>query len=539
MKQLTIWLLTLALCLCAGCSKPVETPPDQPEPPQSQQPVEPTPPDEPIVPPQEPVPAPPAEEKARGTTEVFEMEGLLLEVTHVRDIRTVEQPLPDGTQSTCSQYVCWPEGEITVLAAGEDAWLLAGESDSQTALEWLEPQSVADVQTLVHEKSSQVWLRFAVEDTPVPESALEHDVNGDGLLQVWEFPVASGETFGLTGQDAALYAAAARLKAREVLPRTSGEDTMLMIPTLTVYGSYEGENGALHYVCGRGARYYYDLGGGLADLARTYYSSQGSEGHISRLTLDADGRLVEVQDTWDGADNTQRIRELCGPLSDLADQLNAGTTQGRALTPGGDDLLKQYLAAHFGAEDPIPVEENALLAAFRAVLRGESTYQDDGSAIGLDNLWEAITTDSARKVTICRFAVLDLDGDAIPEAVLQLDVDGNEQAGFVALRWTSGGLRGYTRYYRAFEQLKADGTFLHSSSADNTGIGRLVFTDAGAEIVSLAHAGLTADGSSLEYFIEGKPARQIDFEHLLAAHDDKPDAPWQDFTAENIDNLAN
>lgn len=175
-----------------------------------------------------------------------------------------------------------------------------------------------------------------------------YDANGDGVLQTSEFPVPTGEAFGLEGEDAALYSAVSAY-AIEQMPVDS-KDTMLILPSLTVFGEYEGENGDQNYVCGFLKLYYYDLGTGLEDPRHPVYSSSGGAGNPARITLSSDGTLTDVQETYDGADNTKRIKELCGPLSDLADALNSGTELpdgARELTPKDDTLLQTYLDYYF------------------------------------------------------------------------------------------------------------------------------------------------------------------------------------------------
>lgn len=179
-----------------------------------------------------------------------------------------------------------------------------------------------------------------------------YDANGDGILQTLEFPVPTGETFGLTGGDAVLYTQA----AKAAIERTGGDlstDTMLILPTLRVYGAYDGDNGETHYVCGFGAQYYYDLGEGLADPENPVYSGSGGGGGIARITIAEDGALTDIQETYDGGDNTKRIQELCGPLTELAEALNQGgdlSDVERRLTPTGDELLLAYLKYYFPME---------------------------------------------------------------------------------------------------------------------------------------------------------------------------------------------
>ncbi|MGM9662382.1 MAG: hypothetical protein ACI3WR_04750 [Oscillospiraceae bacterium] len=167
-----------------------------------------------------------------------------------------------------------------------------------------------------------------------------YDADGDGLLQTAEFPVFSGEALGLTGDDAALYDAAAETLRRQAAGRAG--DTALLLPALTVCGGYEGERGERHYVCALTCQVYEELGTGAADAV-----IPGSVTYIAEITL-GEGGGAEVRLLSEGGDDG-RIRALCGPLMELAGALAAGEVpaDARALTPVGTALLGQYLDYHF------------------------------------------------------------------------------------------------------------------------------------------------------------------------------------------------
>lgn len=188
-------------------------------------------------------------------------------------------------------------------------------------------------------------------DVPVESGVALYDVSGDEAIQTGEFPVPIGEAFGLSGTDATLYTAAARAKTAEIIQNIGNEaaasDTMLILPTVSVYGEYDGEDGEKHYICGYGMWLYYDLGAGLSDPRAPVYSGSGSGGSIACITLAADGSIAEVRETYDGADNTERLKEICGPLTDLAAKLNSGDAEARRLVPTGNELLTMYLNYYF------------------------------------------------------------------------------------------------------------------------------------------------------------------------------------------------
>lgn len=269
-----------------------------------------------------------------------------------------------GTPHDYKVFVCFPEAEAVVLQADmNDA---ADYADGLPHAHWgfIEQPTderlnitdettgqrigIADVRGVADLESSLFVLMFEIQDTPIEPSGVPYDINGNGSLQTWEFPVPTGEAFGLTDEDAALYTAAAEAVAKWLIPNGSGSDTMLMLTYVNVFGEYEGENGETHYVCGLGEQFYYDLGKELNDLHDPQYSGLGGGGNLARITVAADGTLLDVQETYDGGDNTERIRELCGPLTELADAMNSGRDiPVRRLVPTGDELLRTYWYHYF------------------------------------------------------------------------------------------------------------------------------------------------------------------------------------------------
>lgn len=149
------------------------------------------------------------------------------------------------------------------------------------------------------------------------------------------FPLPTAEIYGLTGEEATLYNAVAAF--------LGNDREELMLPSLTVYGSYSGDNGETYYVCGLLRLHYY----GLEDLENPIYSV-GSAGNSARITITEDGVCTEIMETLDGDDNTERIKEICGPLTEVAEAWNSGNDaalEGKVLTPAdAQELLQPYLA---------------------------------------------------------------------------------------------------------------------------------------------------------------------------------------------------
>lgn len=155
------------------------------------------------------------------------------------------------------------------------------------------------------------------------------------------FPMATAALYDLEGEDAVLYDAI-------VQELSEGIDYVgeLMLPSVIVYGAYAGEGSGTNYVCSIVCYFYYDL-----EIADTPTYNLGSGASIARITISDDGACTDFQETYDGADNTNRINELCGPLEELAAALNSGTDDSidvRVLTPNTpNELLAPYLNIHF------------------------------------------------------------------------------------------------------------------------------------------------------------------------------------------------
>ena len=157
-----------------------------------------------------------------------------------------------------------------------------------------------------------------------------------------DFPIPTGEVFGLKGDDAALYTAVAKFICPDAI------DGDLLLPSLKVYGSYDADNGGKNYVCGLLRYYYYGLDVKNSDALPE--DQVGASGSIAKITV-KDGVCTAIEETGDGetaAGRAKRIRDLCGPLTDLAKSLNDETAKGRQITPDSyQALLSAYTKYYF------------------------------------------------------------------------------------------------------------------------------------------------------------------------------------------------
>ena len=132
--------------------------------------------------------------------------------------------------------------------------------------------------------------------------------------------------------------------------------------------------------------------------------------------------------------------------------------------------------------------ENPLLSigeSYRAILSGEEDFisVDLGNEeLNIKNIRSVVTPDESVTVEAAKFTFLDLDGDGENEIVLWLQINGVSDYGFEVLHAQEGAVYGYTLPYRAFMDLKTDGTFSFSGGAADSGIGKLRFAEDGYTI---------------------------------------------------------
>lgn len=133
------------------------------------------------------------------------------------------------------------------------------------------------------------------------------------------------------------------------------------------------------------------------------------------------------------------------------------------------------------------------------------------------------------------FAVLDMDGDKIPEIVIQYGLTGDAPyPDYVeVLHYSDETVYGYNFSYRGLYQLKNDGTFNWSSGADDNGYSKLRFTTNGLEIDDIGH--IKPNPPSHSYFIDNQTVTESEYKTFMETQDNKADVIWYDFTKENIE----
>jgi hypothetical protein len=182
--------------------------------------------------------------------------------------------------------------------------------------------------------------------------------------------------------------------------------------------------------------------------------------------------------------------------------------------------------------------ENILaLELYKTVLQNKVDFfsVDDKNKIYLKDILKKQYPSNNFKVT--RFSVLDMDGDKIPEVVLELSDGNNNPVFFEILHYMKGEVYGYNIVYRGLEELKTDGTAWGSSGASDNECRKLRF-DSNAyqtDILGYSKSSQNNDGTTISYFIDNKPVTKEAFDLFSKEQNAKEDAVWHEFSQKNIE----
>jgi uncharacterized protein YecT (DUF1311 family) len=185
-----------------------------------------------------------------------------------------------------------------------------------------------------------------------------------------------------------------------------------------------------------------------------------------------------------------------------------------------------------------PSENNKNLAmnAYKAVLQNKAEFYstDNKKNIYLnDFLTNKKLYDTTLKVT--RFAVLDMDGDKIPEVVLELTA-GDYPEFYEILHYMDDKVYGYFKVYRGLEMLKVDGTFWSSGGASDNECGKLRFNSNAYETDVLGYMKSSQDNGNLtiSYSINNKPVTKEAFDSFTKEQNGKKGVDWYELSESNI-----
>lgn len=170
------------------------------------------------------------------------------------------------------------------------------------------------------------------------------------------------------------------------------------------------------------------------------------------------------------------------------------------------------------AQPRVPADTETALSAYGAVLRGKQDIFRSASqeSIPISKISLFFTVEEL-PWEIVRFAVQDLDGDGSPEAVLEV----SDYAGFVILRCFEGGIvAGGEVWYRSLQALKADGSYMRSSSSSEHSYWKYQHNS------GILLAECYENNGTMVYWINGEKVDAAVFAAFEEAQAAKADAVW-------------
>lgn len=135
-----------------------------------------------------------------------------------------------------------------------------------------------------------------------------------------------------------------------------------------------------------------------------------------------------------------------------------------------------------------------------------------------------------RELEMSKYSTVDLNGDSIPEVVGWLSRGTNDCWGFLILHYDNDMVYAYELAYRAFNNLKKDGTFSFSSSVSDHGIGKIEFMSGTYKINKIASSEAEYETQKVSYYIDNVSVSKEDFYKYVTEQNGKQDVEWNEIT---------
>lgn len=133
-----------------------------------------------------------------------------------------------------------------------------------------------------------------------------------------------------------------------------------------------------------------------------------------------------------------------------------------------------------------------------------------------------------RELTMSKYSIVDLNDDSSPEVVGWLSRGANDYWGFLILHYDNDTVYAYELAYRAFYNLKKDGTFGFSNSVSDHGIGKLEFVSGTYKVNKIAYGEIEYGTQKVSYYIDGCSVSKEDLEAFVAEQSGKQDVEWNE-----------
>ena len=181
--------------------------------------------------------------------------------------------------------------------------------------------------------------------------------------------------------------------------------------------------------------------------------------------------------------------------------------------------------SHTDVLSPMQTIKSVLLNEQTLLCMDKSPYND------LDHEWNGYLNELAydsNPIKTPQFAVVDLDGDGVSEVVLAIE----DYNGFIILRYKESKVYGFIVSYRSMYNLKADGSFMTSSSTSDTSVSKVLFIgDTFFQDDIVNSLGGTPD---VTYYIHDMLIDKDTFDKHLDSFDNSSDVEWHDYSKQTI-----
>ena len=181
--------------------------------------------------------------------------------------------------------------------------------------------------------------------------------------------------------------------------------------------------------------------------------------------------------------------------------------------------------SHTDVLSPMQTIKSVLLNEQTLLCTDKSPYND------LDHEWNGYLNELAydsNPIKTPQFAVVDLDGDGVSEVVLAIE----DYNGFIILRYKESKVYGFIVSYRSMYNLKADGSFMTSSSSSDTSVSKVLFIgDTFFQDDIVNSLGGTPD---VTYYIHDMLIDKDTFDKHLDSFDNSSDVEWHDYSKQTI-----
>ncbi|MDR0928502.1 MAG: SH3 domain-containing protein [Oscillospiraceae bacterium] len=173
----------------------------------------------------------------------------------------------------------------------------------------------------------------------------------------------------------------------------------------------------------------------------------------------------------------------------------------------------------------LPVDAGTY-GTYREVLERDGYFRnpEDNSLLRLSDLRNG---SEGMPLSTTAFSRIDLNGDGQIEIVVQLEASFGVY-GVLVLHQSDHTVYGQTFGLRALDGLKLDGSYSFSSSAAESGIGRLQFVGAQCIQTEITYSELVSDEDPVQiaYYVDNKPSSRAGFEAAIKRWTELRDAVW-------------